>query len=314
MTSNPNLTFIDGFVHQLHDADPVETQEWLDSLDAVVTERGSVRGQFLMSKLLERARQRSLGVPGSISTPYINTISPEAEPEYPGDELIEKRIRRFIRWNAAVMVIKANHRSKGVGGHLSSFASSALLYEVGFNHFFKGKANGPGDAVYIQGHASPGIYARAFIEGRLDEAQLDNFRHEIGGNGLSSYPHPRLMPEFWEYPTVSMGIGPMNSLYQARFNKYLHNRSLDDTSDSQVWCFIGDGECDEPETLGSISLAAREGLDNLTWVVNCNLQRLDGPVRGNGKVIQELEAIFRGAGWNVIKVIWGSNWDPHPRI
>ncbi len=310
MSNNPDLTYIDGFVHQLHDADPIETAEWLDSLDTVVAERGTTRGRFLMAKLLERAHQVSLGVPGSISSPYINTIPPEEEPDYPGDEVIEKRIRRFIRWNAAVMVIKANNRSKGIGGHLSSFASSALMYEVGFNHFFKGKDDGPGDAVYIQGHASPGIYARAFLEGRLDEQQLDNFRHEIGGNGLSSYPHPRLMPDFWEYPTVSMGIGPMNSLYQARFNKYLHNRGLDDTSESRVWCFLGDGECDEPETLGSISLAAREGLDNLTWVVNCNLQRLDGPVRGNGKVIQELEAIFRGAGWNVIKVIWGSNWDP----
>jgi pyruvate dehydrogenase E1 component len=310
MSNNPDLTYIDGFVHQLHDADPVETGEWLDSLDTVVSERGTTRARFLMAKLLERAHQVSLGVPGSVSTPYINTIPPEEEPEYPGDEVIEKRIRRFIRWNAAVMVIKANNRSKGIGGHLSSFASSALMYEVGFNHFFKGKAEGPGDAVYIQGHASPGIYARAFLEGRLDEEHLDNFRHEIGGHGLSSYPHPRLMPDFWEYPTVSMGIGPMNSLYQARFNKYLHNRGLDDTSESRVWCFLGDGECDEPETLGSISLAAREGLDNLTWVVNCNLQRLDGPVRGNGKVIQELEAIFRGAGWNVIKVIWGGNWDP----
>ncbi len=310
MSNNPDLTYIDGFVHQLHDADPAETGEWLDSLDTVVAERGTTRAKFLMAKLLERAHEMSLGVPGSISTPYINTIPPEEEPEYPGDEAIEKRIRRFIRWNAAVMVIKANHRSKGIGGHLSSFASSALMYEVGFNHFFKGKNDGPGDAVYIQGHASPGIYARAFLEGRLDEQHLDNFRHEIDGHGLSSYPHPRLMPDFWEYPTVSMGIGPMNSLYQARFNKYLHNRGLDDTSDSRVWCFIGDGECDEPETLGSISLAAREGLDNLTWVVNCNLQRLDGPVRGNGKVIQELEAIFRGAGWNVIKVIWGGNWDP----
>lgn len=310
MSNNPDLTYIDGFVHQLHDSDPMETGEWLESLDTVVSERGTTRARFLMAKLLERAHQVSLGVPGSISTPYINTIPPEEEPAYPGDEIIEKRIRRFIRWNAAVMVIKANNRSKGIGGHLSSFASSALMYEVGFNHFFKGKADGPGDAVYIQGHASPGIYARAFLEGRLDEEHLDNFRHEIGGNGLSSYPHPRLMPDFWEYPTVSMGIGPMNSLYQARFNKYLHNRGLDDTSQSRVWCFLGDGECDEPETLGSISLAAREGLDNLTWVVNCNLQRLDGPVRGNGKVIQELEAIFRGAGWNVIKVIWGSNWDP----
>jgi len=311
MDRQPNLTYIDGFVHQLHDSDPTETQEWVDSLDAVVAHHGEVRGRFIMAKLMERAHQRALGVPGSVSTPYINTIPVEEEPEYPGDEWLEKRIRRFIRWNAAVMVIKANHEAKGIGGHLSTFASSALLYEVGFNHFFRGKADGtPGDAIYIQGHAAPGIYARAFLEGRLDEAQLDGFRTEIGGRGLSSYPHPRLMPDFWEYPTVSMGLGPINSLYQARFNKYLHNRGLDDTSDSRVWCFLGDGECDEPETLGSISLAAREGLDNLTWVVNCNLQRLDGPVRGNGKIIQELEAIFRGAGWNVVKVIWGGNWDP----
>ncbi|HVR32104.1 MAG TPA: pyruvate dehydrogenase (acetyl-transferring), homodimeric type [Acidimicrobiia bacterium] len=311
MDRQPNLTYIDGFVHQLHDSDPAETQEWIDSLDAVVAHEGDVRGRFLMAKLLERAHQRALGVPGSISTPYINTIPVEEEPEYPGDEWLEKRIRRFIRWNAAVMVIKANHKAKGIGGHLSTFASSALLYEVGFNHFFRGKADGtPGDAVYIQGHAAPGIYARAFLEGRLDENQLDNFRTEVGTPGLSSYPHPRLMPEFWEYPTVSMGLGPINSLYQARFNKYLHNRGIDDTSDSRVWCFIGDGEVDEPESLGSISLAPREGLDNLTWVINCNLQRLDGPVRGNGKIIQELEAIFRGAGWNVIKVIWGANWDP----
>ena len=311
MDRQPNLTYIDGFVHQLHDSDPSETQEWIDSLDAVVAHHGEVRGRFLMAKLLERSHQRALGVPGSISTPYINTIPVEEEPEYPGDQWLEKRIRRFIRWNAAVMVIKANHEAKGIGGHLSTFASSALLYEVGFHHYFKGKADGsPGDAIYIQGHAAPGIYARAFLEGRLTEAQLDNFRTEIGTDGLSSYPHPRLMPEFWEYPTVSMGLGPINSIYQARFNKYLHNRGLDDTSDSRVWCFIGDGEVDEPETLGSISLAAREGLDNLTWVINCNLQRLDGPVRGNGKIIQELEAIFRGAGWNVVKAIWGSNWDP----
>ncbi|MEX2655730.1 MAG: pyruvate dehydrogenase (acetyl-transferring), homodimeric type [Acidimicrobiia bacterium] len=311
MDRKPQLTYIDGFVHQLHDSDPTETQEWIDSLDAVVAHQGEVRGRFLMAKLSERAHQRALGVPGSVSTPYINTIPVEEEPAYPGDEWLEKRIRRFIRWNAAVMVIKANNEAKGIGGHLSTFASSALLYEVGFNHFFRGKADGsPGDAVYIQGHAAPGIYARAFLEGRLDEAQLDNFRTEIGNGGLSSYPHPRLMPDFWEYPTVSMGLGPINSIYQARFNKYLHNRGLDDTSDSRVWCFIGDGEVDEPESLGSISLGAREGLDNLTWVINCNLQRLDGPVRGNGKIIQELEAIFRGAGWNVIKVIWGGNWDP----
>ncbi len=306
-----DLTFIDGFVHQLHDADPIETQEWLESLDAVVQERGTVRGRYLLAKLLERSHSLALGTPGTVTTPYINTIPPEEEPEYPGDADLEKRIRRFIRWNAAVMVIKANHKEKGIGGHLSSFASSAVMYEVGFNHFFRGKeGDTPGDAVYIQGHAAPGIYARAFLEGRLDESQLDHFRQEIGGNGLSSYPHPRLMPAFWEYPTVSMGLGPINSLYHARFNKYLHNRSIDDTTASKVWCFVGDGEVDEPETLGSISLASREGLDNLVWVVNCNLQRLDGPVRGNGKIIQELEAIFRGAGWNVLKVIWGSGWDP----
>ena len=309
-----DLTFIDGFVHQLHDADPIETQEWLDSLDAVVQERGTVRGRYLLAKLLERSHSLALGTPGTVTTPYINTIPPEEEPEYPGDADLEKRIRRFIRWNAAVMVIKANHKEKGIGGHLSSFASSAVMYEVGFNHFFRGKEGGtPGDAVYIQGHAAPGIYARAFLEGRLDESQLDHFRQEIGGNGLSSYPHPRLMPDFWEYPTVSMGLGPINSLYQARFNKYLHNRSIDDTTASKVWCFVGDGEVDEPETLGSISLASREGLDNLMWVVNCNLQRLDGPVRGNGKIIQELEAIFRGAGWNVLKVIWGSGLGSAPR-
>lgn len=307
----PTAAHIDGFVHQLYDSDPVETGEWLDSLDEVLRHEGPTRARFLLAKLMERAQQLSLGVPGAITTPYVNTIPPDEEPEYPGDEYLEKRIRRFIRWNAAVMVIKANHHEKGIGGHLSTFASSALLYEVGFNHFFRGKDDGsPGDAVYIQGHAAPGIYARAFIERRLDEAHLDNFRMEIGGSGLSSYPHPRLMPHFWEYPTVSMGLGPINSIYQARFNKYLHNRGIDDTSQTRVWCFLGDGECDEPETLGSISLAARENLDNLIWVVNCNLQRLDGPVRGNGKIIQELEAIFRGAGWNVIKVIWGSNWDP----
>ncbi len=301
---------IDGFVHSLPDNDPEETREWLDSLDSVANARGPVRARFLMAKLLERARQLNIGVPATVSTPYVNTIPPEEEAFYPGDVRLEKLIRRYIRWNAAVMVIKANHEEHGIGGHLSSFASSAILYEVGFNHFFRGKEDGlPGDHVYIQGHAAPGVYARAYLEGRLSETQLDNFRQEIGGDGLSSYPHPRLMPDFWEYPTVSMGLGPINSIYQARFNKYLQNRKLDDTENSRVWCFIGDGEIDEPETLGSISLGAREQLDNLTWVVNCNLQRLDGPVRGNGKIIQELEAIFRGAGWNVIKVIWGSEWD-----
>jgi pyruvate dehydrogenase E1 component len=301
----------DEFVHQLHDQDPTETSEWLESLDDVVSRQGPIRARFILAKLLERAHQANIGVPHAITTPYVNTIPPEDEPEFPGDGDLERRIRRFIRWNAAVMVVKANHQEKGIGGHLSTYASSATLYEVGFNHFFRGKDNGnPGDHVYFQGHAVPGIYARAFLERRLDETHLDKFRFEIGEKGLSSYPHPRLMPDFWEYPTVSMGLGPINSIYHARFNNYLHNRGLDDTSESKIWCFVGDGEVDEPETLGSISLAAREKLDNLIWVVNCNLQRLDGPVRGNGKIIQELEAVFRGAGWNVIKVIWGSGWDP----
>ena len=301
---------IDGFVHQLPDTDPDETQEWRDSLEAVVDIQGKARARFLLSTLLERARELQVGTPATVSTPYVNTIPPEEEPFFPGDEDIERRIRAFIRWNAAVMVVKANKHADGIGGHLATFASSAALYEVGFNHFFRGKDDGlAGDHIYFQGHAAPGIYARAFLEGRLTEEQLDHFRREVDGNGLSSYPHPRLMPDFWEYPTVSMGLGPLCSIYHARFNKYLLNRKIEDTSASRVWCFIGDGECDEPETLGSISLAAREGLDNLTWVVNCNLQRLDGPVRGNGKIIQELEAVFRGAGWNVIKVVWGGKWD-----
>ena len=301
---------IDGFHHQLPDLDPEETQEWLDALDQIIDASGRSRARFLMAKMIERARAQNVDVPASVTTPYINTIPPEQEAWFPGDEYLEKRIRRFVRWNAAVMVVRANKAVDGIGGHLSTFASSAMLYEVGFNHFFRGKSDGQaGDHVYFQGHASPGIYARAYLEHRLHEADLDRFRREVGG-GLSSYPHPRLMPDFWEYPTVSMGLGPINSIYQARFNKYLHSRKVDDTAESRVWCFLGDGETDEPETLGSISLAGREHLDNLTWVVNCNLQRLDGPVRGNGKIIQELEAMFRGAGWNVIKVVWGSNWDP----
>ncbi len=301
---------IDGFTHQLPDSDPEETKEWLESLDTVISSEGNTRATFLMAKLIERARSQNVGVPASVSTPYINTIPAENEAWFPGDEYLESRIRRFIRWNAAIMVIKANKAADGIGGHLSTFASSAMLYEVGFNHFFRGKEDGtPGDHIYFQGHAAPGIYARSYVEHRLDAEDLDTFRREIGG-GLSSYPHPRLMPEFWEYPTVSMGLGPINSIYHARFLKYLQHRRIDVTSQSKVWCFIGDGETDEPETLGSISLGARERLDNLIWVINCNLQRLDGPVRGNGKIIQELEAVFRGAGWNVIKVIWGSNWDP----
>src|SRR5918996_568937 len=301
---------IDGFVHQLPDTDPTETREWLDSLDAVVDAHGKTRARFLMSKLLERARDLQVGTPATVSTPYVNTIPPEQEPWFPGDEELERRIRAYIRWNAAVMVIKANKHAEGIGGHLSTFASSAALYDVGFNWFFRGKEDGlAGDAVYIQGHAAPGTYARAYLEGRLTDEQLDGFRQEVDGAGLSSYPHPRLMPDFWEYPTVSMGLGPLNSIYHARFLRYLHNRKIDDASGSRVWCFVGDGEVDEPETLGALSLPAREQLDNLIWVVNCNLQRLDGPVRGNGKIIQELEAIFRGAGWNVIKVIWGGKWD-----
>jgi pyruvate dehydrogenase E1 component len=300
----------DGFAHQLPDIDPGETAEWLDSFDAVVETYGRARARFLLMKLLERARAAQVGFPATVSTPYVNTIPTDAEPWFPGDEHMERRIRAYIRWNAAVMVTRANMRSEGIGGHLSTYASSASLYEVGFNHFFRGKAGGlAGDQVFFQGHASPGIYARAFVEGRLSEEDLDDFRFEASGRGLSSYPHPRLMPEFWEFPTVSMGLGPLAAIYQARFNRYLLHRRLVDTSDSRVWCFVGDGEFDEPETHGGLGLAARDELDNLVFVVNCNLQRLDGPVRGNGKIIQELEALLRGCGWNVIKVIWGSRWD-----
>ncbi len=306
------LVIFDGSMHQLPDTDPGETQEWLDSLDSVVNGHGVERARYLLARLLERAQHTNVNFPATVSTPYVNSITVDNEPWFPGDEHLERRIRAYIRWNAAVMVTRANHTAEGIGGHLSTFASSASLYEIGFNHFFHGKDNGAaGDHVYFQGHAAPGVYARAFLERRLDEDDLDHFRREIGrdGKGLSSYPHPRLMPEFWEFPTVSMGLGPLTALYHARFNRYLHNRGIDDTSASRVWAFIGDGETDEPETLGSISLAAREKLDNLVFVVNCNLQRLDGPVRGNGKIIQELEAVFRGAGWNVIKVVWGSKWD-----
>ncbi len=300
----------DGFSHQLPDIDPGQTAEWIDTFDAVVEAQGKGRGRYLLMRLLERARALQVGFPATVSTPYINTIPPELEPWFPGDEFMERRIRAFIRWNAAVMVTRANMVSEGIGGHLATFASSASLYEVGFNHFFRGKADGGyGDQVFFQGHAAPGIYARAYLEGRLTEDQLDHFRMEVSGNGLSSYPHPRNMADFWEFPTVSMGLGPINAIYLARFNRYLMNRRIADTSGSRVWCFVGDGECDEPETLGALSLAAREQLDNLIFVVNCNLQRLDGPVRGDGKIIQELEATFRGAGWNVIKVIWGSKWD-----
>ena len=305
----------DGISHQLPDIDPTETEEWVDSFDAVLEVHGKARARFLLMKLLERAKESQVGFPATVSTPYVNTIPASQEPWFPGDEETERRIRAYIRWNAAVMVVRANHVAEGIGGHLATFASSAALYEVGFNHFFRGKAGGqPGDQVFFQGHAAPGIYARAYLEGRLTEGQLEHFRMELSGasagpGGLSSYPHPRLMPAFWEFPTVSMGIGPLNAIYQAHFNKYLNNRGIADTRGSRVWCFVGDGECDEPETLGALSLAGREQLDNLIFVVNANLQRLDGPVRGNGKIIQELEAVFRGAGWNVIKVVWGSRWD-----
>ena len=305
----------DGLPSQLPDIDPTETQEWLESLDAVVDNAGRNRARFLMLSMLQRARERQVGVPSLRSTDYINTIPPEAEPWFPGDEFVERRIRAYIRWNAAIMVHRAQRPGVGVGGHISTYASAAAMYEVGFNHFFRGKDHpGGGDQIYFQGHASPGMYARAFLEGRLTEHQLDGFRQELShggpGGGLPSYPHPRLMPEFWEFPTVSMGLGPINAIYQARFNCYLQARGIKDTSAQHVWAFLGDGEMDEPESLGAIGLAAREELDNLTFVVNCNLQRLDGPVRGNGKIIQELESYFRGAGWNVIKVIWGRNWDP----
>jgi pyruvate dehydrogenase E1 component len=303
---------LDEFKQQLPDSDPQETNEWILSLDEIVSREGHQRADFLLRKILKRARQLQIGIPGLIQTRYINTISPEQEPDYPGDEEIELRIRRIIRWNAVAMVTRANHRYPGIGGHMSTYASSATLYEVGLNHFFHGKDGGTsGDQVFFQGHAAPGMYARAFLEGRISESQLDHFRREvIPGQGLSSYPHPRLMPDFWEFPTVSMGLGPINAIYQARFNRYLQARGIANTEGSHVWCFLGDGECDEPEALGALTLASREHLDNLIFVVNCNLQRLDGPVRGNGKIIQELEAVFRGAGWNVLKVIWSRDWDP----
>ncbi len=309
----PYSIITDGLPNQLPDIDQDETREWLESFDTVVRTRGRARARYVMLRLLERAREQQVGVPGLRSTDYINTIPPEREPWFPGDEYIERRIRAYIRWNAAIMVSRANRAGLGVGGHIATYASAASLYEVGFNHFFRGKDHGEsGDQVFFQGHAAPGIYARAFLEGRLTQDQLNGFRQELSSpsGGLPSYPHPRLMPDFWEFPTVSMGLGAIDAIYQARFNRYLLARQLKDTSRSRVWAFLGDGETDEPEVLGSIGLAAREELDNLIFVINCNLQRLDGPVRGNGKIIQELESFFRGAGWNVIKVIWGRDWDP----
>ncbi len=303
----------DQVIEQLVDTDPQETAEWHASFDAALENAGPVRARYLMLSLIQRAHEKNVGISALRTTDYINSIPPEHEPKFPGDEGIERRIRAFNRWNAAMLVHRAQRPGIGVGGHISTYASSAALYEVGFNHFFRGQDHpGGGDQIFFQGHASPGMYARAFLEGRFNETELDGFRQELShkGGGLSSYPHPRLMPEFWQFPTVSMGLGPLNAIYQARFNRYLHNRGIKDTSQQQVWAFLGDGEMDEPESVSALGLAAREGLDNLTFVVNCNLQRLDGPVRGNGKIIQELEAQFGGAGWNVIKVVWGREWDP----
>ena len=295
------------------DSDPSETAEWKESLDSLVERAGHQRGREIMLHLLKRSKELHLGVPMVPTTDYLNTIAPENEPAFPGDEDIERRYRAWIRWNAAITVHRAQRPGISVGGHISTYASSAALYEVGHNHFFRGQDHpGGGDQVFYQGHASPGMYARAYLEGRLSEQQLDGFRQEKShpSGGLSSYPHPRLMPDFWQFPTVSMGLGPINAIYQAQVNRYLHHRGIKDTSQQHVWAFLGDGEMDEVESRGALQLAANDNLDNLTFVVNCNLQRLDGPVRGNGKIIQELESFFRGAGWNVIKVIWGREWDP----
>lgn len=293
------------------DIDAIETQEWVDALESVIENEGVERAHFLLEHMIDKARRSGANLPYSANTAYVNTIPPHLEVPLAGDQEIEDRIRTYIRWNAMAMVVKANRYSSELGGHIATFASAATLYDVGYNHFWRAPTpEHGGDLIYSQGHASPGTYARAFLEGRLTEEQLDHFRQEVDGNGLSSYPHPWLMPDFWQFPTVSMGLGPIMSIYQARFMKYLKDRGLADTRNRKVWAFLGDGETDEPESLGAISLASREKLDNLVWVINCNLQRLDGPVRGNGKIVQELEASFRGAGWNVVKVLWGSNWDP----
>ena len=293
------------------DVNPVETAEWMEALDQVVEEGGAERAQFLLNRLIDRASIAGVKFLARLKTPYINTIPVEEEVPYPGDREIERRLKSYLRWNAMAMVVRANKYDAGIGGHISTYASLATLLEVGFNHFFRARiADAPGDFVYYQGHASPGVYSRAYLEGRLNEQHLENFRHELRDHpGLSSYPHPWLMPDFWSFPTVSMGLGPINSIYHARFMRYLENRGIIPATDRKIWAFVGDGESDEPETLGAITLASREKLDNLIWVVNCNLQRLDGPVRGNGSIIRELEAAFRGAGWNVIKVLWGSEWD-----
>ena len=293
------------------DIDPIETKEWLESIDSLINNHGPERAHFIINKMVDHARRTGTYLPSAYNTAYLNTIPVGMQPNYPGDRSIEKRIEAFIRWNAMAMVVQANKESSEIGGHISTYASSATLYEVGFNHFWRAPStNDRGDLIFMQGHSSPGIYARAFLEGRLSEEQLNRFRKEVGKGGLSSYPHPWLMPDFWQFPTVSMGLGPMMAIYQARFMRYMEHRGLTEPSNRKIWCFLGDGEMDEPESLGAITMPVREGLDNLIFVVNCNLQRLDGPVRGNGKIIQELETAFGGAGWNVIKLIWGSRWDP----
>lgn len=293
-----------------NDIDPVETREWLDALESVINNEGEERASYLIRKLMDKANTTGLQLPAAITTPFCNTIPPTREKRMPGDLFMERKLRSIVRWNALAMVMRGNKREDGIGGHIASFASSATLYDVGFNYFFRGWDNGNlGDLIFFQGHCAPGIYARSFLEGRFNEEDLDKFRCEVDGDGLSSYPHPWLMPDYWQFPTVSMGLGPLQAIYQAHIMRYLSARGLVPRGDRQVWAFLGDGECDEPETLGAISLAGREGLENLTFVVNCNLQRLDGPVRGNGKIIQELEGVFRGAGWNVIKVVWGRHWD-----
>ncbi len=296
---------------KFEDSDPAETREWLESMESVLRVHGAERAHYLLERIIDFARRSGAHLPFKPNTAYVNTIAAGQEQDYPGDRALERRIEAYIRWNAMAMVVQANRESSEYGGHIASYASAATLYEVGFNHFWRAPDDDhPGDMVFIQGHSAPGIYARAYLEGRLSEEQLRHFREEVGGKGLSSYPHPWLMPHFWQFPTVSMGLGPMMALYQARFQRYLEHRGIVQPEDRRVWCFLGDGEMDEPESLGAITMAVREKLDNLVFVVNCNLQRLDGPVRGNGKIIQELEAAFLGAGWNVIKVLWGSRWDP----
>ncbi len=293
------------------DIDPIETQEWLESIDSVMRAQGPQRAHFLLEKLVDFTRRSGAYLPFKPNTAYLNTISKAQEPEYPGDRSLERRNEAYIRWNALAMVVQANRTNSEYGGHIATYASAATLYEVGFNHFWRARsANHPGDMIFVQGHSSPGIYARAYLEGRLDESQLQRFRQEVKGGGLSSYPHPWLMPDFWQFPTVSMGLGPMTAIFQARFQRYMEHRGIVPPSDRRVWAFLGDGEMDEPESMGALTMPVREKLDNLIFVINCNLQRLDGPVRGNGKIIQELEAAFLGAGWNVIKVLWGSRWDP----